>query len=86
MPLTYRVCYKKCQFPSVGNIFDRAATTEKMEKRCRPPQGYYKSLETTVLSRSRMCDRKPEVIGVFDAERIVAKKIYNGKPLFMIKW
>ena len=57
-----------------------------MEKRCRPPQGYYKSLETTVLSRSRMCDRKPEVIGVFDAERIVAKKIYNGKPLFMIKW
>lgn len=33
-----------------------------------------------------MCDRKPEVLGVFDAERIVAKKICNGKPLFMIKW
>lgn len=33
-----------------------------------------------------MCDRKPEVLGVFDAERIVAKKICHGKPLFMIKW
>ena len=32
-----------------------------------------------------MCDRKPEVLGVYDAERIVAKKI-NGKRLFMIKW
>ena len=57
-----------------------------MEKRCRPPQGYYKSLETTELSRPRMCDKKPEVLGVFDAERIVAKKICHGKPLFMIKW
>ena len=58
----------------------------KMEKRCRPPQGYYKSLESTELSRPRMCDKKPEVLGVFDAERIVAKKICHGKPLFMIKW
>ena len=33
-----------------------------------------------------MCDRKPEVLGVFDAERIIAKKINSGKPLFMIKW
>ena len=33
-----------------------------------------------------MCDRKPEVLGVYDAERIVAKKINSGKPLFMIKW
>ena len=57
-----------------------------MEKRCRPPQGYYKSLESTELSRPRMCDKKPEVLGVFDAERIVAKKICHGKPLFMIKW
>ena len=57
-----------------------------MEKRSRPPQGYYKSLETSVVSRARMCDRKPEVLGVFDAERIIAKKINSGKPLFMIKW
>ena len=33
-----------------------------------------------------MCDRKPEVLRVYDAERIVAKKINSGKPLFMIKW
>ena len=57
-----------------------------MEKRYRPPQGYYKSLETTVLSRSRICDRKPHLLGVFEAERIFAKKICSGKPLLMIKW
>ena len=57
-----------------------------MEKRRRPPSGYYRNLETTVLSRSQMCDRKPEVVGVFDAERIIAEKICNGKSLFMIKW
>ena len=51
-----------------------------MEKRCRPPQGYYKNLETFVVSRARMCERKPEVLGVYDAERIVAKKINSGKP------
>ena len=70
----------KAQFPFVSNI------SVKMEKRCRPPQGYYKSLETTVLSRSRICDRKPDVLGVFEAEQIIAKKICNGKPFFMIKW
>ena len=66
--------------------FVRAAATEKMEKRCRPPQGYYKTLETFVVSRTRKRDRKLEVPGVYDAERIVAKKINSGKPLFMIKW
>ena len=59
---------------------------KKTATRGRPPQGYYKSLESTELSRPRMCDKKPEVLGVFDAERIVAKKICHGKPLFMIKW
>ena len=62
--------------------FIRAAATEKMEKRCRPPQGFYKNLETIVLSRARLCARKR----VYDAERIIAKKINSGKPLFMIKW
>lgn len=33
-----------------------------MEKRCRPPQGYNKSLETNVSSRPRMCDRKPDAL------------------------
>ena len=57
-----------------------------MEKRCHPPQTCNKSLETTVLSRYRICDRKPDVLGAIEVERIVAKKICNGKPLFMIKW
>ena len=58
----------------------------KHEETLSSPQGYYKSLTTTMLSRSRICDRKPEVLGLFEAERIVAKKICKGKPLFMIKW
>lgn len=33
-----------------------------------------------------MCDKKPDVLGVYQAERIVAKKFRNGKPLFMVKW
>ena len=59
----------------------------KMEKRSRPPQGYYKSLETAAISRDRIFwVRKPDVIGIYQAERIVAKKIHNGKPLFMVQW
>jgi len=47
-----------------------------MEKRCRPPQGHYKSLETAAIFRDRiLCDRKPDVLGIYQAERIVAKKI-----------
>ena len=57
-----------------------------MEKRNRPPLGFYKSIMDIELSYSRKCDRKPEVLGIFEAEQIVAKKICNGKPLFMIKW
>ena len=57
-----------------------------MEKRCLPPQGYYKSLDTTVLSWSRIWDQKPHVLALFEAEQIVAKKICNEKPLFMVKW
>ena len=33
-----------------------------------------------------MCESSPEVLGVYQAERIVAKRIQNGKPLFMVKW
>ena len=76
MSLPYRVYYKYRRFQ-----FGRFSVT-----RWRNIVVFYKSLETTELSRLRMCDRKPEVLGVFDAERIVAKKICHGKPQFMIKW
>ena len=54
----------------------------KMEKRDRPPKGFYKSLEGPVdflVDRSR-CQKKPNILGVFQAERVVAKKIRNEKP------
>ena len=58
-----------------------------MEKRCLPPQGYYKSLETAVLSRDRKkCNKRPDVLGIFQAERIAGKKIVNGKPMFLVTW
>ena len=60
---------------------------EKIQKRSRPPQGYYKFLENTPIARDRiMCDRNPDVLGIYQAERIVAKKIHNGKALFMVHW
>ena len=58
-----------------------------MDKRCRPPQGYYKVLETAVVSRDRKkFNSKPDVLGINQGERIVAKKNFNGKPMFMVKW
>ena len=58
-----------------------------MEKRCRPPQGYYKNLETALLSRDReKCNKRPDILGIYQAERIVGKKIVNGRPMFMVKW
>ena len=32
------------------------------------------------------CESKPYVLGVYQAERIVAKKIRQGKLTFMVKW
>ena len=60
----------------------------KMEKRDRPLKGFYKSLEGPVdflVDRSR-CQKKPNILGVFQAERVVAKKIRNGKPMFKAHW
>lgn len=60
---------------------------EKIQKRSRPPQGYYKILENAAIARDRkICDRNPDVLGIYQAERIVAKKIHNGKALFMVNW
>ena len=51
-----------------------------MDKRCRPPQGYYKILETAVVSRDRKkFNSKPDVLGINQGERIVAKKIFQRK-------
>lgn len=60
---------------------------EKIQKRSRPPQSYYKILENAAIARDRkICDRNPDVLGIYQAERIVAKKIHNGKALFMVNW
>ena len=60
----------------------------KMEKRDRPPKGFYKSLEGPVdflVDRSR-CQKKPTILRVFQAERVVAKKIESGKPGLPHEW
>ena len=44
-----------------------------MEKRSRQRQGFYKSIETPSIPRGRKCERKPEVLGTFEAERIMVK-------------
>lgn len=60
---------------------------EKIPKRSCPPQGYYKILEHAVIARDRkICDRNPDVLGIYQDERVVAKKIHHGKALFMVHW
>ena len=57
------------------------------EKRPRPSLGFYQCIsEFPAISRKRICERKPEVLGTFEAERIVAKKFVKGEPQYMVKW
>ena len=65
----------------------RVKNEKTMAKRSRPPQGFYKSIETPSIPRGRkVCERKPEVLGTYEAERIMAKKFLNGRPFYMVKW
>lgn len=58
-----------------GHHLPTIQSAVKMDKRSWPPQGYYKSIETAAISLDRQfCDRKPDVVGIYQAERIVAKK------------
>ena len=55
-------------------------------KRPRPSLGFYKCIsEFPAISRKRICERKPEVLGTFEAERIVVKKFVKGEPQYMVK-
>ena len=47
-----------------------------MEKRSRPPQGFYKSIETPSIPcvGLKVCERKPEILGTFQAERIIPSR------------
>ena len=86
-PNSTRFCYLNIETTHRTFSFQPFEFFFNMEKRCRPPQGFYKSLDSIAISRaSIMCDKKPDVLGVYQAERIVAKKFRNGKPLFMVKW
>ena len=48
------------------------------EKRPRPSLVFYKCISEFPA--------KPEDLGAFEAERIVAKKFVKGKPQYMVKW
>ena len=67
--------------------FLRVENETMAEKRPRPSLGFYKCIsEFPAISRKRICERKPEVLGTFEAERIVAKKFVKGEPQYMVKW
>ena len=54
------------------------------EKQPHPSRGFYRCIrEFPAISRKRICERKPELLGTFEAERIVAKKFVKGKPQYM---
>ena len=68
-------------------FFLRVEKETMAEKRPRPSLGFYKCIsEFPAISRKRICERKPEVLGTFEAERIVAKNFVKGKPQYMVKW
>ena len=67
--------------------FLRVENETMAEKRARPSVGFYKCIrEFTAISRKRIFERKHEVLGTFEAERLVAKKFVRGKPQYMVKW
>ena len=61
-----------------------------MSKRARHPLGYYELLLKDVCDRG--CNLKyrpkvkPTVMGVYEVERIVAKRVRGGKAEFFIQW
>lgn len=72
---------------NASNLCRLGIKSIKMEKRSRPSQGYYKNPTTTSISCARLkWDRKQEVLCLFEAERIVARKVHDGKSFYMVKW
>ena len=64
--------------------FLRVENETMAEKRPHPSRGFYTCIrEFPAISRKRICERKPELLGTFEAERIVAKKFVKGKPQYM---
>ena len=67
--------------------FLRVENETMAEKRPHPSRGFYTCIrEFPAISRKRICERKPELLGTFEAERIVAKKFVKGEPQYMVKW
>ena len=64
--------------------FLRVENETMAEKRPHPSRGFYTCIrEFPAISRKRICERKPELLGTFEAECIVAKKFVKGKPQYM---
>ena len=49
-----------------------------MEKRSRPRQGFYKSIETPSIPRGRKCERKPEVLGTSKLSALWPKRFLTA--------
>ena len=65
--------------------FLRVENGTMAEKWTRPSLVFYKCIsEFPAISRKRICERKPEVLGTFEAERIVAKNFVKGKPQYVV--
>ena len=64
--------------------FLRVENETMAKKRPYPSREFYKCIrEFPAISRKRICERKPELLGTFEAGRIVAKKFVKGKPQYM---
>ena len=79
----FRSAENSINFPVFFQLSTINSNRVNMDKRSRPPQGYYKSLETSAISRAgTMCESRPEVIGVYQTERIVVLKFAENHKFF----
>ena len=61
-----------------------------MSKRARRPSGFYASLFSDALDpifKSKYRPKaKPDVMGTYEVERVVAKRLHGGKAEYFIQW
>ena len=73
----FAIVYEHINIPFPPSDDNRLDTiVYKVGKRDRPPKGFYNSLEEPVdflVDRSR-CEKKTDILGICQAERVVAKK------------
>ena len=57
-----------------------------MSKRLRHQPGFYATLFNDVCDRACNSKYRPIVVGVYEVERIVTKRVKGGREKYLIQW